>query len=508
MGCFACACVAPLLQMRPLHRRAAKLQVKSLIFVRENQAPLDRVYTLGYVIGRGSFGTVRGVTHKISGAKRVCKQILKSKAAGGMSMDEILSEIRAMAMIDHPNVLKVYEYFEDEYCVSQIMEPCDGGELQDRIFGDKRTPYGEEFMRDVMKQLLRALAFMHGERFIHKDLKPQNIMLCESESSSIKVIDFGLAELFDPNQKEHEMGGTLLYMAPEVFTLMFDMKVDIWSSGVILYNLITGDYPFMAPWPPPPGKDQSWWEAEVQRRISSERYRDHPKLSNGSVSANCLNLLDQMLNRDPRTRPSASESLQHPWFTDVAEVPPVLSVGVVQCLEAFAVQPDLKKAVFLLIAHECSPPAEIVVDLRRIFTHFDFDNHGCLANHHLREVLLKSQMTSKLVDQVVSAIDMDDSHSTQWSEFLAAALCVWICRQRSLIDAAFNRFDVNQDGLVSVEDLETMFAVGDVQGLWKARLPEEVKKIGGSSFSLEEFAHYVGERMKTHSGDAYRVVNG
>merc|ERR1719235_2224965 len=131
-----------------------------------------------------------------------------------------------------------------------------------------------------MKQTLRALAFMHGERFLHKDLKPQNIMMISDDSNSIKVIDFGLTELFEAHQKTSEVfGGTLLYMAPEVLDLQLSMKSDIWSAGVILYNLITGWYPFIGQWPLPPGKNQSWWEEETKRLIRSEAYQDHAKLA-------------------------------------------------------------------------------------------------------------------------------------------------------------------------------------------------------------------------------------
>merc|ERR1719361_2400474 len=137
-----------------------------------------------------------------------------------MTNEQVLQEIGNMAMLDHPNVIKVFEYFNDGEFISQIMEPCHGGELQDKIDVLRKTgkaPYDEAFMCDVMKQMLRALAFMHNIPFLHKDLKPQNIMMVDEACSSIKVIDFGLAELFRQEQEYAAcVGGTLLYMAPEV----------------------------------------------------------------------------------------------------------------------------------------------------------------------------------------------------------------------------------------------------------------------------------------------------
>merc|ERR1719336_1908324 len=120
-----------------------------------------------------------------------------------------------------------------------------------------------------------------------------------ASACSIKVIDFGLAELFSPDQKQSsQLGGTLLYMAPEVFRLELTMKSDIWSVGVILYNLVTGDYPFMATWPLPPGKDMDWWQSEVERVIRNEPFAHHPRLRS-KVSSACTDLLNLMLEKDP-----------------------------------------------------------------------------------------------------------------------------------------------------------------------------------------------------------------
>ncbi|CAJ1454026.1 unnamed protein product, partial [Effrenium voratum] len=372
-----------------------KLCAKTHNFVQKNPGKLEAVYDIGKLLGEGSFGKVYNVQHRIAGESRVCKKIAKLKGRDGMKVEEILQEIESMATLDHPNVIKVYEYFEDRDSVSQIMEPCYGGELQDRIndvFQKGQPRYDETFVCDVMKQTLRALAFMHSHKFMHKDLKPQNIMLVSKDSSSIKVIDFGLAELFTPDQKHSDaFGGTLLYMAPEVFKLKLVFKSDIWSAGVILYNLLTGDYPFMAAWPLPKGKTMEWWQSELARSVQEDHFRDN-KLLHGAWSAESGDLLKHMLEKDVNKRPDAAGCLEHGWFKKHEATPPALSVGVTQCLEAYAGQPELKKAIFLLIAHMCTAPA--LGELRAIFTHFDVVNRGALSLSHFREVLFKSGMSA------------------------------------------------------------------------------------------------------------------
>eukprot|EP00928_Gymnodinium_smaydae_P004025 TRINITY_DN11411_c0_g7_i1.p1 TRINITY_DN11411_c0_g7~~TRINITY_DN11411_c0_g7_i1.p1 ORF type:complete len:745 (+),score=202.17 TRINITY_DN11411_c0_g7_i1:107-2341(+) len=498
----------------------ARLPTKASMFVRRNRQHVWSVYKKGELLGEGSFGQVYRVTHTISGEQRVGKMIATSKASAVMSLDEIMTEIQNMAMLDHPNLIKVYEYFQDEAAVTQILEPCNGGELQDRIdavFRKGQQPYTEEFVCDVMKQTLRALAFMHTERYMHKDLKPQNIMMVDKDSSSIKVIDFGLAELFKKDQKvSRNVGGTLLYMAPEVFREELSMKADVWSAGVILYNLLTGTYPYIAQWPPPPGRDQAWWEGETAAIIMDEE--EHYKAPPGHIREGklCRDLLALMLTRNPEGRPSAAECLEHAWFRQFEQEPPPLSVGVTQCLEAYAVQPVLKQSIFLLIAQQCTAPA--LQELRSIFTHFDFDNRGALDTASLQKVLERSGMSALQVARILHSLDKDESGFVEWTEFIAAAMCISVCRDERLVDAAFAVFDRDQDGMVTKEDLLVGFLhcdIGDTRSddqraTWEKHLPDELKLLadGGDEkkFSKQQFRNYVGRRMATTSGDALSAV--
>ncbi|CAK9001267.1 unnamed protein product [Durusdinium trenchii] len=489
-----------------------KLPAQIHNFVRKNpSSKVESVYDVGKLLGEGSFGKVYNVQHRVSGESRVCKKIAKLKGRHGMKVEEILQEIESMAMLDHPNVIKVYEYFEDKDSVSQIMEPCCGGELQDRInevFQKGQPRYPESFVCDVMKQTLRALAFMHSHNFMHKDLKPQNIMLVSKDASSIKVIDFGLAELFEPDQKHSDaFGGTLLYMAPEVFNLKLEFKSDIWSAGVILYNLLTGDYPFMATWPLPKGKTMEWWQNELTRSIKEDHFRDN-KLLHSAWSPESVDLLRLTLEKDVGKRPGAAGCLEQRWFKTHEAAPPPLSVGVTQCLEAYASQPEMKKAIFLLIAHMCTAPA--LQELRAIFTHFDVLNRGALSLSHFREVLFQAGMAALQVEQITHALDQDASGMVTWTEFIAAALCVSVCRNRRLVEAAFAVFDKDMDGKVSMEDFAEYFALGDVRDVWLRHLPAELKLIGekgpDGKYTKEQFVEYVGKRMVVTSGDALKAV--
>mmetsp|Transcript_141366 Transcript_141366/g.368092 ORF Transcript_141366/g.368092 Transcript_141366/m.368092 type:complete len:807 (+) Transcript_141366:57-2477(+) len=495
-------------------------------FVKKNEQALQEVYELGRELGKGTFGTVYGVKHKISGEVRVCKSIAKSKS--GMDYKQILQEIGNMALLDHPNVIKVYEYLEDDKSVSQIMEQCKGGELQAKVDEVRRTgrpSFDEAFLCDVIKQTLRALAFMHNIKILHKDLKPQNIMLVESATSCIKVIDFGLAEMFDPSQEfATSAGGTLLYMAPEVFKREMTTKVDVWSAGVILYNLVTGDFPFMEKWPPREGKDQAWWQEQTIEKIKTKELA-----KNERFSPHCWDLVCRMFRRDPEQRPDASQCLEHPWFQKFSEVPPTLSVGVVQCVEAYARMSELKKAIFLLIAHQCA--MDTIPELRALFTHFDYRNRGTLSTYDLHQVLVQSGMGPLRAERVLHTLDRDCDGQITWTEFTAAAICVSVCRNARCVDAAFASVDLDQDGYISAEDLIKVLTgtTAESQRAWQRRMPELFEemvkaKMGSGShltesvsrltkmFSKEEkvsrhqFRAFVGQKLDFRAGDALYAV--
>jgi calcium-dependent protein kinase len=488
------------------------LKISSEIFVKQNGKPLNAVFDIGDKLGEGSFGTVYSCTHKISKEKRVVKKILKGEEDDpeASDIDTILMEIGTMARLDHPGIIKVYEYFDESKYVSQIMEPCYGGELQDRIdnvFRHRREAfYGDDFMKDVTKQVLRALAFMHKQRIAHKDLKPQNIMMATKEGSSIKVIDFGLSELFKRGQEAAETsGGTLLYMCPELWLGEAGFKWDVWSTGVILYNMMCGGMPFCGQWPPPRGRDVSWWESETARIICEENPKPNPKVK--EMSAQSQDMMYKMLDKDVDVRPDAVQSLEHPWFvSDV--LPPTLSVGIVQCLDAYSRIPELKKDIFLLVAHVSSLPA--LGELRQIFTYFDESNEGTISSTDLRTVLAGASLHPVTADKVIHALDRDGDGSISWTEFTAASICVSVTKNPELISTAFAFFDTNGDGAIDAKELSKVFLQNEADEVkWRSKWPEMIQSVTGKphgEITKEQFQKYMSEDLVIMWGDKLIAV--
>lgn len=210
-------------------------------------------------LGKGSYGWVQLSKLKGTNIKRAIKIIEKSKVS---NVDWFWLEVEIMMKLDHPNILRLIDYFEDPKYVYLVLELCTGGELFDRIIANKF--YNEEDGWMIFRQVMSALHYCHANGVVHRDLKPENfIMISPKDPFTLKIIDFGLSRTFntadsvlkdqtsdDGNRKRKTRAvlktkaGTPFYIAPEVLTGNYNEKCDVWSAGVILYILLCGYPPF------------------------------------------------------------------------------------------------------------------------------------------------------------------------------------------------------------------------------------------------------------------------
>lgn len=193
------------------------------------------------LLGKGGFGEVKKVIHKLTNNARAMK-IIKRDNVDESFMAALNSEIKILQMLDHPNIVKLYEVYQDPKNIYMITEYLEGGELFDMIL--KSRNFNENIAAKIMKQVLSAVAYCHSKKIVHRDLKPENLLLASNDSFEIKVIDFGLSRTFSPDKSMYSKMGTPFYIAPEVLKKKYNEKCDIWSCGVILYILLSGNPPF------------------------------------------------------------------------------------------------------------------------------------------------------------------------------------------------------------------------------------------------------------------------
>lgn len=212
-----------------------------------------------------------------------------------MPPEELQLEIDTLKALDHPHVIKLFEYFEDYNNIYIVMESCKAGELFDVIKSNYRAGFrlSEQWISIVMQQVLGAIGYVHARGIMHKDIKAENIMLLDDGHSTTSphavIIDLGLAEMFDVRKgnKSSNVAGTPVTMAPEVWNSCFGPKCDVWSLGVVLFQLLSGKLPFIAK----TAKKRDWLEILSQPPNWS-------RLSH--CSAGAKNLCVEMLQYDDK----------------------------------------------------------------------------------------------------------------------------------------------------------------------------------------------------------------
>jgi len=269
-----------------------------------NHQDIKDDYIFGDEIGRGGFSIVVEATSRANGEKYAVKIVEKSVIQEDIKL--LKREIDIMKQVEHENILKLIEIYEDDENVYIVMELVDGSELFDRIV-DKGY-YSEKSTVHIIKQILHAVKYLHEKGIAHRDLKPENL-LCSGSGSreTVKIADFGLSKIFSDNEDLVTSCGTPGYVAPEVLMCeSYDKSVDMWGIGIITYILLAGYPPFYAE------NDTALFE-----KIMNAEY-DFDDECWDDVSDLAKDFIQHLLVKDPHERFSAEQALQHSWITTTA----------------------------------------------------------------------------------------------------------------------------------------------------------------------------------------------
>lgn len=253
-------------------------------------------------LGSGQFGIIRPCMEIAAGQVYACKTINKNCIQSHEDAGDIRKEVACLTLLrNHPTIVKLKDAIEDKESIHIIMELCAGGDLFDRI--SSRGRMSEPSAARLLCLLVEALLHCHCHGILHRDVKPENILLADqSDGARIKLVDFGVATFFQPGSRLTEVLGTPEYMAPEVLLQSYGPEADIWSAGVVLYIVLCGVPPFWA------SSRQEVAKAILLKGVSFKG----GKWANASVE--CKDLVERMLTKDPNQRITALEILDHPWI--------------------------------------------------------------------------------------------------------------------------------------------------------------------------------------------------
>ncbi|MEW5299735.1 MAG: hypothetical protein WDW36_002721 [Sanguina aurantia] len=307
-------------------------------------------------IARGGNGVVSLVIERETGKERACKRLPKqpkedaSDAKRMGYVESLRREVAVLTMLKGSlQVAQLVEVFETDSEVQIVMELCRGGELHQRIGS---THYSERTAASYMRSVLRTLAQCHSHHILHRDVKLGNFLLVDdSARSPLRAVDFGLAVPFDPESlpmKNLPLEGTPWYMAPETLSSQVLPASDLWSAGVMAYQLLCGKFPFDDKRNPSNPAVSNIWRSVLLDEV------DYSAPCWDGVSREAISFVKSLLQRDPLARPSAKEALKHPFLAGTSRE---RSSGkqlfsVVARLQRFSQGSTFKRSVLQSIAAE------------------------------------------------------------------------------------------------------------------------------------------------------------
>jgi calcium-dependent protein kinase len=444
-------------------------------FIQYKKGLIEKDYMIGEVVGSGAFATVRKVISKTSSQLRALKIIKKQR---GEDSARMYLEVEILKKLVHPNIMQIFEFYEDKKNFFIITEFCEGGELFDKIV--EKGSFSEAEAADIMKQLLSAVNYIHCNQIVHRDLKPENILLDTKKNNIIKIIDWGTARFFDKNKKMNRISGTPYYIAPEVLNEKYDEKCDIWSCGVIMYILLCGYPPFNA---------ES--DNEIMNKIKIGKY-SFPDDDWIDISYEAKDLITKMLTYKPSERYSASDCLNHKWLSDkiIKKVlDPKFSARCLQNMKKFHAERKLQQAALTYIVNHLVTKDD-KNELLELFQQFDKNGDGVLSKDEIlagyREILGDVE-AEKEAERIMAEVDIDKSGTIDYNEFILASLSKQKLLNKEKLEATFKMFDKDGNGTITADEIKSVLNVSSSDKSSLEKIIKEVDGNGDGEISLVEF---------------------
>lgn len=424
------------------------VKVSGQMFVQRTQGTLRDIYKIGHVLGEGAFGEVRLCTHRETKEKRAVK-VLKKDDMKKEDQQALLNEINTLRSFDHPNIVKIFEYFEDEKRFYIVTEHIQGGELFDEIIN--RGKFDEKNAATLLKQLLSCVGYCHEHGIVHRDLKPENVLLeANKEFDQIKVIDFGTAQPFKPGQKMTETIGTPYYIAPEVLAKKYNKECDIWSVGVMTYIILSGIPPFN-------GRSDD----EIMKSIKKGSFDFNAQIWK-AVSADAKDFISQLLTYQPEKRPTAAQALEHRWIKDMTnkKVDTAAASEALDNLVHFHSHNTMKAATLTFIGSQLISKAERE-KLGTIFKALDKNSDGKLSKAEVKEgyfEIYSRLISDEELDRMFEAVDTDKSGFIDYTEFVVASMNEKALMTNERLGGAFKMFDKDRSGLITPNEIREVLS--------------------------------------------------
>ena len=444
------------------------IKVTNELIVAESSSNLEKEYKRIKFLGEGSYASVYQVQNRFTGSICAMKVIKKKFASSSTEEKEIRNEINILRMMDHPNILKLFEFYSNQKEFSIVTELCPLGELFDQIID--KGPFDEKYSAYILYQVFSAVNYCHKMHIVHRDLKPENILIVnkdENEYPYIKVCDFGTSKIFDSGFAEKKVVGSSYYIAPEVLNRNYNEKCDIWSCGVIMYILLSQRPPFG-------GRD----DYEIMETVKTGKYDltslNHPWFKN--------NKSKELFNRvkDQNTIKDFIDNLKRYKRTSVIQ----------------------ETALAYLVRHFTQ--IKDVVNACKLFNQIDHNQDGKITKDELFKginAIYKSSTLKKDIDDIFKNLDMDNDGYIGYEEFVRGAVNKEYFVQPNVLKFAFRYFDKDDSGEITFDEIKELFyeSVPDKNQVNEVlnAIIKEVDVDNNKKIDFEEFTYVMKGMIKS-----------
>jgi calcium-dependent protein kinase len=442
-----------------------------------------------------------------SGKQIRAMKVLNKKTEVKEDMGFVVAEIEAMVRLDHPNIAKFIQFFEDNKAIYLVSELCDGGDFS-KV---GRSNMSRREVRLLFQDVFRGVAYCHDQDIAHRDLKFENCMLCRGSDQGrrvAKVIDFGLSSIKADGASDlymKEQLGTKYFVAPEVIDKQVELKgygvkCDIWSLGVMMYIILTKEHPFAENATKLPSK-------ELFRKIRGESMRLRP-LDQAQVELSAVELLKGqpgLLTRCVEKRLGAASALKKDWLNVGPDpsrslVTQTSEVEMLSRLVTYRNMSRFEKTVLMMVAHQAD--MQLVEELKEEFIRLDTQADGSLTMAELKVGLDKcgTKVSQAELRKSFDSVDLNLNQKIDYSEWLSATIAPSSLNVDAAMEELFQFFDHDQNGKVEMSELV------DVVGEEEADSVFQVSDVDhDGTLSREEFRnlmHQVADRRRQVEGSS------
>ena len=446
---------------------------------------IRKIYKFKDVLGGGHFGTVRIAykrdedPRKHYAIKSISKKNLTEK-----DLQDLIREVEIISNLDHPNIIKFFETYHDEYYFHIVMELCKGKEVFDKIIEEDSIT--EMKVSKITYKVLSAVHYCHTNGISHRDIKPENILFESSDlDADIKLIDFGLSRKYNSSEKMHTILGTPYYVAPEVLKGDYDEKCDLWSIGAITYIMLCGEPPFT-------GKTNN----EIFKKIMNEEI-SFEKLKWKYISQEAKNFIKECMTKSPEKRITAQKAFEHPWFKSINDEVHSLDLDqeILKNIKNFSSPQKFKKLVLKYMINFIS--TKEMKDLKKAFYAIDYDHTGKINIDELDKAFkqVNIKVSQEELKKIISYSDDHGSGKIEYTDFIVASINQKKFLDKDKLITAFKYFDVDDSGFIDASDVKKALLRSGKNIVHEEdveKMLEEVTNMDFPKVSLDDFLKLFG----------------